>query len=151
MTDRNRPVLSGLRDGLGALAGELAESLKLRLELAQLELTEDYRAGKRLGLVLAAALVMALTSLPLFLASLAETLDGVGRIGRAGWLLVFALVLVLIATSSSAVAWRRFRRNMAGLQQTIEELREDLLWLREWTASGPGASQSPHRGGRQPG
>lgn len=143
MTDRNRPLLSGLRDEFGSLAGEVAESLKLRLELAQLELAEDYRSGKRLALVLLAAVVMFLTSLPLLVVSLAEVLDGVGQVGRAGWLLVFATGLILVSTGASVLAWRRFRRGMAGLQETIEELREDLLWLQEWTAAGQPRPEDP--------
>ncbi len=143
MTDRHRPMLSGLRDELGSLAGELAESMKLRLELAQLEVADDYRSGKRLAVVLLAALVMLLTSLPLLAVSLAEVLDGFGQVSRAGWLLIFALLLILIAGSGSIVAWRRFRRGMVGLQETFEELREDLLWLREWTATAqPDADQT---------
>ncbi len=143
MTDHNRPVLSGLRDELGALAGEVAESLRLRIELAQLELAEDYRAAKRLAVVLLTALVMLLTSLPLLAVALADVLDGVGGLSRAGWLLIFAMGLVLVAGSGSLVAWRRFRRGMVGLQETIEELREDLLWLREW---GEGAAPDANEG-----
>jgi len=140
---RNRPMLTRLRDELGSLGGEVAESLKLRLELAQLELADDYRAGKRLAFVLLASLVMLLTSLPLLAAALAEVLAGVG-LGRAGWLLVFGLVLIVVAISGSLLAWRRFHRNMVGLQETREELREDILWLREWTAAHGQGSANTH-------
>lgn len=143
MTDRRRPILSGLRDELGSLAGEVTESLKLRLELAQLELAEDYRSGKRLAMVLLAALVLLLTSLPLLAVSLADVLDGLGQISRAGWLLIFAAALILIAASGAFFTWRRFRRNLVGLQETIEELREDILWLREWTGADQGSPQTP--------
>ena len=148
MSDSKRPLLSGLRDELGSLAGDVAESLKLRLELAQLELADDYRSGKRLAIVLLIALVVVLTSLPLLLVSLADALHGVAQISRAGWLLVFAIGLLLAAFSSAALAWRRFRRNLVGLQESIEELREDLLWLREWTgadATGPETSAERDR------
>jgi hypothetical protein len=30
-----------------------------------------------------------------------------------------------------SLAWRRFRRNFIGLRETLEELREDVLWLKE--------------------
>ena len=143
MTDRKRPLLSGLRDELGSVAGDVAESLKLRLELAQLELADDYRSGKRLAIVLLVALVLLLTSLPLFVVSLADVLDGFGQISRAGWLVIFAALLILTAASSVFFAWRRFRRNLVGLQETIEELREDLLWLRDWTGADQGSPQTP--------
>ena len=83
MSDSKRPLLSSLRDELGSLAGDVAESLKLRLELAQLELADDYRSGKRLAIVLLIALVVVLTSLPLLLVSLADALHGVAQISRA--------------------------------------------------------------------
>ncbi len=151
MSDRNRPVLSGLREELDSLAGDLAESVKLRLELAQLELAEDYRSGKRLVILLLIALVMVLTSLPLLAVSLAEVLDGVAQLSRAGWLVVFALGLILVAISGSAAAWRRFRRGMVGLQETIEELREDLHWLREWTsAAEPDPTANPEDAAERP-
>lgn len=143
MTERKRPLLSGLRDELGSLAADVAESLKLRLELAQLELADDYRSGKRLSIVLLVALVLLLTSLPLFVASLADVLDGFGQISRAGWLLIFAAVLVLLAASGAFFAWRCFRRNLVAFQETIEELREDLLWLREWTSTDQSSPQTP--------
>ncbi len=149
MTDRKRPLLSGLRDELGSVAGDVAESLKLRLELAQLELADDYRSGKRLAIVVLAALVLLLTSLPLFVVSLADALDGFGQISRAGWLVIFAALLILTAASGAFFAWRRFRRNLVGLQETIEELREDLLWLREWTSTGQGSPETPKEHNRQ--
>ncbi len=146
MNERPRPLLSGLRGELGSLAGEVAESVKLRLELAQLELMEDYHSARRLALVLAAALVMLLTSLPLLVVALAEALDGAGQLSRAGWLVIFALGLILIATAGGLFAWRRFRCGMVGLQETVEELREDILWLREWTAAPPPNPDSDHDG-----
>ncbi|MFH1923799.1 MAG: phage holin family protein, partial [Planctomycetota bacterium] len=51
---------------------------------------------------------------------------------RAGCLLLVGLVLVVGAILAGWLAWRRFRREFVGLEETLEELREDLVWLREW-------------------
>ena len=76
---------------------------------------------------------MVLTSLPLVFVCLADVLDGCLHIPRYGWLLIFIAALLLAAVAGSLLAWRRFRRRFVGLQETLEELREDLLWLREKT------------------
>ena len=47
-------------------------------------------------------------------------------------LLVAGAMLLLLAPLVGWLAWRRFRRRFLGLEQTIEELREDAAWLREW-------------------
>ena len=60
-----------------------------------------------------------------------KLLDGCGRIARGGWLLIFAGGLLILAVAGGYLAWRRFRRRFIGLRETLEELREDLLWLRE--------------------
>ena len=70
-------------------------------------------------------------ALPLALACLADALDGCGGIARGVWLLVFAAGLLAAALAGSLLAWRRFRHRFVGLEETLEELREDLLWLRE--------------------
>jgi hypothetical protein len=38
------------------------------------------------------------------------------------------IVAILLAWS----ARRRYRREFTGLRETLEELREDMEWLREW-------------------
>ncbi len=54
-----------------------------------------------------------------------------GAFPCAGWLLIFGAGLLLSAVASALLAWRRFCRRLVGLQETLEELREDLIWLRE--------------------
>ncbi len=73
---------------------------------------------------------MLLAVLPLAVVSLSDVLDGVGHIARAGWLAIFAGGLLIVALAGGYLAWRRFRRRFTGLQETLEEIREDLLWLR---------------------
>ena len=116
----------------GAAAADVRQLLALRWQLARLEFQLSARTLKRLVVAMAAAGVMALVSLPLWLVWLAETLDGRLGISRAGWLVIFALALTVGAAAVALLAWRGFRRRFAGLAETLEECREDLVWLREW-------------------
>ena len=74
---------------------------------------------------------MALTALPLLATCLAETLDGWQGIARRGWLLIFGLTLLGTAVICAYCGWLWFRRRFIGLQETLEELREDLEWAKE--------------------
>ncbi len=131
----NRSLFSDFRAQLGALGADLREMAALRWQLARLELQSDLRELVLLAIVWLAAVVMILTALPLGAVLLADVLDGIGHIGRAGWLAIFAGGLAITAILGAYLAWRRFCRRFAGLRETLEELREDLLWLRE--ARGP--------------
>jgi hypothetical protein len=131
MKTTERPLLADLRAELGAMGGELREMASARWELARLELQADLLSVKRLAIAWLAAAVMALAALPLLAVCAAEALDGCGNIPRGGWLLIFADGLLMLALGGSYFAWRRFRRRFVGLQETLEELREDLVWLQE--------------------
>jgi hypothetical protein len=120
-----------LRRGVAA-ADDIRQLLALRWQLARLEFRLSARTLRRLVVAMAAAGVMALVSLPLWLVWLAESLDGRLGIGRGGWLGIFALTLTAVASVVALLAWRGFRRRFAGLAETLEECREDLVWLREW-------------------
>lgn len=132
MTDpADRPLFSDLRAEFDAVTGELREMAVARWELARLELEADLLSTKRLATTWLMAAVMALTSLPILVVALAETLDGCCGIARRDWLWIFAAGLLILALSSGYFAWRRFRRRFVGLEETLEELREDIVWLRE--------------------
>ena len=133
MSEPQRPLLDKLRKELGSLADEVRESIALRWELALLELQEDFRSAKRLAVVFAVSAVMALAGLPLLFVLAAELLDGRLGLARTSWLAIFGAVLLLGAALAGALTWRHFRRHTVGLEETLEELREDLLWLREKT------------------
>jgi hypothetical protein len=126
-----RPLFADLGDEIGALTAELREMAAARWELARLELLADLRSAKRLAIVWLVSAVLALTALPLLAAALAEVLDGCAGIHRGVWLLIFAGGLLILALAAASLAWRRFQRKFTGLRETLEELREDLVWLRE--------------------
>ena len=133
MGDPERPLLADLKEEVTRAGAELGEMARLRWQLARLELGESIGQVKRVAIVLGVAAVMALTALPVLVVWLAETLAiHAGYFPAHGWMLVLALALLLIAGSGGFLAWRRFRLQFTGLEETIEELREDLVWLRDW-------------------
>jgi len=126
-----QPLLADVREELGSLGAELREMGSARLELARLEIESDLLSAKRLAVAWVVAVVMSLTSLPLVAVWMADVLEGLTDIPRGGWLLGFAACLLLASGVGGHLAWRRFRRNFIGLRETLEELREDVLWLKE--------------------
>jgi hypothetical protein len=126
-----RPLLTDLREELTGLAGEVREMAAARWELARLELQHDAHCVRRLAVAGLLAAIAALTALPLLVMCLADVLAGCGNIPRAVWLLIFGAGLLSAAAATMYFAWRGFRRRFIGLQETLEEIREDLVWLRE--------------------
>jgi uncharacterized membrane protein (DUF485 family) len=126
------PVLKALRAELGRLSADVQEMVALRWQLASLELRTALEQLKGLAIALAVAAVMGLTALPLVAVAAAELLDGRLGLSRHVWLLLMALGLLVFAFLVATLAWRRFRRRFVGLQETMEEVREDGVWLRDW-------------------
>jgi len=130
--DPPRPLLERLGKELSELGGEIGESLALRWQLALLEIKADLRSARRLAIGLGLSAVMILTALPLLLVALAEAIDGHRGLSTTQWTLLFGMILLLVAPAVAFLAWRRFRRRVVALEQTLEELHEDAVWLREW-------------------
>ena len=133
MPDRDRPLLGDVTRDFAQLRAELGEMLGLRWELARLELGAVVAAVKRLALLLAIAAVMLMTALPLAAVVAAEILDKVRPDSKIGWLIGFCLLLAVSASLVGWTAWRRFHGSFTGFEETLEELHEDLAWLRELT------------------
>jgi protein-S-isoprenylcysteine O-methyltransferase Ste14 len=131
MADRESRLLDDAKRELGQLGDDLKELVLLRRRLALLEFRTATRQVKRLAIVLTVAAVVALSSLPVLLVYLAEILAGVWM-SRVGWLLSLGLGLLSVALLGGWLAVRRFRREFVGMEETLEEFREDLVWLEEW-------------------
>lgn len=140
MTERKRSLLADVKDEIGSLAVDLREMAALRFELARLEFRAAAGQMKRLAIVLLVAGVLAVSALPILAVGAAELLLAEGDrwlgISRGGWLLLFGCGLLLGGVAGGYLVWRRFRRHFAGMEQTLEELREDVAWLKEWTRRG---------------
>ncbi len=129
-------LLGDLRREIGSLGAEVKEMAALRLELAQVEWQAAVTEVKRLVLGGLVAVVLGLTALPVAAVAAADLLEGTLGISRGGWLLIEAAALLAAAVAGGFLAWRRFRRRFAGLEETLEELREDLDWIRSGKKTG---------------
>jgi hypothetical protein len=132
MAEPDRPMLDEVHREIAALAADVREMLALRWELARREALADARSLRRLAVKAAIATVMALTGPPLLAVATAWRLDGWLGISGPCWLLIGGLAMPLAGALVGYFAWRRFRRELVALAGTLEELREDLVWLREW-------------------
>ena len=131
------PLLKDLKDAVGPLGGDLREMAALRWQLALLELKADAAAVKRLAVVLTISAAMGLCGLSLLAVFAADVLDGLCGLSHTGWLLLLGSALLLGAAAAGYAAWRRFRRRFTGLEQSLAEVREDLVWLRECLENRP--------------
>jgi Flp pilus assembly protein TadB len=132
MVETERPLLADLREETAGLAAELREMLRLRWRLARLELQSDMVSVKRLAIQLSAAAVLALMALSLGTVAAAEMLQRWSGVPRTVWLVALAAALLVAALVLGWTAWRRFRRRWQPLEETLQELCEDLVWLNEW-------------------
>jgi hypothetical protein len=134
MAEVDRPLWGALRDEIGSLRADLREMAALRWELARLEVAESFGNLKRLAIVLPVAGVMVITALPILAVAASEVLAGRLGVDRIGWLLILGVGLLVGGLAIGYLAWRRFRRRFTGIEQTLEELREDVVWLKDFTA-----------------
>jgi uncharacterized membrane protein len=128
-----RPFFSEIRSEVARLAADVRQLGALRWELLRREALASARAGRRLAVAALAAAALALAVLPVLAVALAWCLRGRLGVPLVGWLLIGAALLLAGAACVGVLAWRRFRREFAGLTETLEEVREDLVWLEEWT------------------
>ncbi len=143
MPDEPRPLLGDLKDEVATAARELGEVARLRVELARLEAQEAIAAGKRLAVVAAMAAVMVLSALPVLVVCAGHLLAAwPGGMPAPGWMLVLAVLLLGVGGAWGWLAWRRFRRELRAFEQSLEELREDLVWLGDW-AGDRAAGRAP--------
>ncbi len=126
------PLFSEAREAIARLGADLQEMAALRWQLARLELEAAAGALKRVAVVWAASAVAAIIGLALSAVCLSELLGTITAMEPVYWLLILSVVLLSGAALAGWLAWRRFQRQFVGFEETVEELREDLVWLRDW-------------------
>ena len=136
MAEVDPPLFVEVKQQIGRLAAELRQMVDLRWQLARLELAAAGRSAKRLAIVWAVAAVSALISLPLIVVGTLLSLPESMQASVSLIALIAGLVLLAAAIVVGWWAWWRFRRQFVGLEETLEEIREDLVWLQEWTGGG---------------
>lgn len=154
MSEPERPLLADLREEIGSLGVDLTQMVTLRWELARLEMEAAVGQIKRISVALMIFGVMVLSSLPILAVAAAHRLGAseTWGISVVGWLLIFGLGLLVGGAAGGYLFWWRFRRRFVGIEQTLEELREDGEWLRQWVDSGEDSQEesngTPGRGRR---
>ena len=114
------------------MTADLRQMALARWELARAELRRSLRQIQSLVVALVAAAVMVLTALPLLVGWLARGMDGWLGIHQCGWCGILAVGLFVAGALTAIIAWLSFRRSFVGLTETMEECREDAVWLQEW-------------------
>ncbi|NLX97012.1 MAG: phage holin family protein [Rhodopirellula sp.] len=130
--ETDRPLLADLRQDIGGLGADLRELASQRWQLSRLEIQAGLESTKRLSIGAVAAVILGLTGVALLSVCVADLLEGVWGVSREGWLAMLGAALLAAAGLLGFSAWRRFRREFRGLEQTLEELREDVSWIEEW-------------------
>ncbi|MDP6719674.1 MAG: phage holin family protein [Pirellulaceae bacterium] len=111
---------------------DIVEMASLRWQLAELELHSDLAAARRLGLLGGAGVVAAIAAVAVLTVVLAGQLDA-GLNSDFPWVTLSVGCSMLAGGLLAAWwGWRRFRGEFHGLRESIDECREDLVWLREW-------------------
>ena len=136
--EAERPLLGELREELSGMAGELGQLATMRLRLAEIELRESAQTTRRFAICAVASVVLILTSLPVLVVALSTWLGAVTPLSAMACNAILGLLLAIAGATALWFSWRRFRRDFRGLEQSLEELREDLVWVKEWTGErGP--------------
>jgi uncharacterized membrane protein YqjE len=142
MTEADDNLFSGIATEGRRLRNDLGEMLAARAALAQLELAESARQTARCGVVLTVAVVLLVSAVPMTVATLALACAACFAQPPIAWLAASALLLVLVAALIAWLALRNFRRDFIGLRDTLAELREDLVWFREWNGQAAAAASA---------
>ncbi len=116
---------------------EVVEMASLRWQLAELELRSDLAAAQRFGWLGGIGLVASIASVAVLTVVLTSQLDE--RLESSfPWVTLSAGCLMLAGGLLAAWwSWRRFRGEFHGLRESLDECREDLVWLREWAQDRP--------------
>lgn len=138
MADTNDPPLDRIKQEVRRLGDDVRQMADLRWRLARLEINADLGEMRRLALRLSIAAVMGVAAVASICVALAEVLESCLGGSRVGWLSLLASVLFASAALLGWLAWRTFRRRFTGLEETLEELREDAAWVGEWMKKDEG-------------
>jgi hypothetical protein len=145
MVESTRMAFASLGADARRIWSDLTEMFALRRQLAEEEIRGNVAAARRLAIVGGAAAVLAMTGLPVAIVALAMVLD-VHLDDRYDATVAWALTglgsaSLILGLATLRAAWRRFRRDFVGLRESLAELKEDLIWLREFVESQDAASR----------
>jgi hypothetical protein len=127
-----RPLLADVRREIGGLIAEVRAMVALRGQLAGVELRGTIGAIRQLLIRLVVVAAVTVVAVSVLAVAAAEGLAWWLDLDRLACLAVCGGVLLVIAAGGGYLAWRGFRSRFCGMEQSLEELREDLLWLKQW-------------------
>lgn len=131
MDSRQESLLAGIQDESARLKADIAAFFSARWRLARLEMQTAAYSVRRLIVALAVAAGLIATSLPVLIVAWAKAWEGWLNISFAGWAALFGFGMIAFAAALAWFSYRRFRGDFVGLEQSLEELREDIAWLEE--------------------
>jgi len=103
----------------------------LRWPLAELEIRQDVAAARRFGWRGGMGLVAVISAIPVLTVVLGNHID-VLMANTFPWITLSAGGLLLAGGLLSAwIGWHRFRGEFLGLRESLDECREDFIWLRD--------------------
>ena len=135
MAEREPGLFAGIRDEIGSIGADLKQIARLRWQLARLEFETALDLIKGLAVRMVVVGVAMLVSLSVLIVAAVAALDGLLGIPFWGWLLATGLALLIGSTAAGYLVWRWFWRRFAGMEQSLEELHEDLVWLKQYSGS----------------
>lgn len=128
--DTETPTRDAAREFQG-LASDLGRLLENRRRLIELEVQDAKSTLRRTAWDGAVALILGVAGLSLLSVAALDRLQGVWGFSREAWGTMGGLGLSLIAIVVARLALLRFRRDFRGLRDSLDELREDVAWLRD--------------------
>jgi uncharacterized membrane protein YqjE len=111
---------------IGEIGSRMVQLAQTEVELAGAELASDLRAGRRVLVALAVALVAALVGVTLLMVMIVLALALV----MPGWLaaLIVAVIVLAVAAGAAYLGWRK--RPRSALTLTRKSIKEDWEWLK---------------------
>jgi hypothetical protein len=121
---------SGVMSNVAGFGENLLTLAELQAQLTALELRQNLDSVKQGGALLAAGLVLATASLPVFLVAAAELLVSELGMKRGYALLSVSVAAVVVAGAAMAVGRTLLSRRSFGFPLAGEEFARNLNWLR---------------------
>ena len=134
-SDPTTAPFSSVRKDLRQTMSDISAMLNARRRLAELEIRHDIAASRQLLIVGGVAIVLVLVGLPVAVVAITLQLEELYSDSLHWPMLLVATFFILIGSVVLWSSWVRFRRDFLGLQESMAELREDLIWLRDWAES----------------
>ena len=121
---------TGVRQGLGGLLHDVTTLAELQVELLKLDATAASRRAVLPASLIGAAVVLALSAVPLLLVALAQLLRDQAQWPAALATLTALLTGLVIAGILGWVGYRGLQRTLEPLARSRDELNRNIAWLK---------------------